>query len=111
MFEIIIALPILIGLGLLYWGSQLTDEHAFLKFLFQMLNPPLWFLSLHLAVIGVGIMYGSQPELVVTLTSLTWYLGIFMLILGAYIMIYLVIKQMKVVLASAKAKREARHGD
>lgn len=110
LLEVIILLPIVVGVVLLYWGSQLSEDHVFLKFFFQMLQPPLWFLSLHLAVISVGEVYPALVELIESLAFFTEILGYFLWILGAYIMIYLVVMQVKSLLAQVKQKREAKYG-
>jgi uncharacterized membrane protein len=106
----IILLPLFIGLVLLYWGSQLTEEHAFLKFLFQMFQIPLFILSVQFAIIAIG-EYSGSSEFINNLAAFVEYLSYFIWIVGAYIMIYLVWKSAKNMLDSIKKKKEERHGD
>ena len=79
--SLVIALPLLIGFGLLYWSSQL-DEENILILIFQGLFIPLSWLSIHFAVMFASINYALNPEIIELLANLSYYLGWLMFIFG-----------------------------
>jgi hypothetical protein len=81
---IITLLPVLVGFGLLYWGSLLSDDDWFLRLAFQLLFIPLCWLSINLGVINAKIVYASDIELVTAISSMAEYLGYLFLVVGVY---------------------------
>lgn len=80
---IIVLLPVLAGVGFLYWASQLEED--VLKTLLQILFLPLLLLSIHFGVIDARLLYGADSELVQQLAMFAYYLGWIIFIVGAYL--------------------------
>lgn len=106
-----ILIPILSGIGLLFWADQVKEEHPLLTLMFQLMYIPLIFISIHLGVAEATITYASNTELVKTLANTTTYLGYVMMIVGAYYVFQIIIKIKDIVLERRQAKHERRYGD
>lgn len=108
--NIIVLLPLLTGLGLLYWSSLLDEDYTLLGFIFQLLFLPLAVVSIQLGVIDASIYYASNSDLVKTLADFTYYLGWLIYSVGAFILMVVVLKVKDMLIAKRNAKKEERYG-
>jgi hypothetical protein len=106
--DVLVLLPVLAGFGFLYWGSQVED--AFLKLLFQLLFLPSVLFSVLLGVIDVRLLYASDSELVVALSTFTYILGWIIFIVAAYIIYRLFMFLKDMFLQKKKDKEEELYG-
>lgn len=106
-----ILLPILSGIGLLFWADQVKEEHPILSLIFQLMFIPLVFLSVHLGVIEASITYASNAALVETLANVTYYFGWVMFGVGAYYAFIIMAKAYDIVMQRKEKKRERMYGD
>jgi hypothetical protein len=84
MMDAIVLLPILAGIGLLYWSDQIKEENDLLKNLFRLIFLIMILLSLNLAVIDAKLNYAADSELVSSLADMVWYTGWIIFIVGCY---------------------------
>ena len=106
-----ILLPILSGIGLLFWSDQVKDEHPILSLIFQLMFIPLVFLSVHLGIIEASISYASDAELVETLSDISYYFGWLMFGIGAYYAFVIMGKAKDIVMQKRAEKRQRQYGD
>lgn len=108
--DTIILVPILAGIGLLYWSSLLEDDdYAILKLLFQLMYIPLVWLSIHLSIIDVSINYASNTDLVTTLSNIVYYLGWIVFIIGVYHAFIIFNNIRKIILQKKIERRESKY--
>jgi hypothetical protein len=107
--NIIILLPILSGFGLLYWATQLEEDYAILKLLFQLMFVPFCWLSIHFAVIDATITYASNTDLVSLLADVAYYLGWVAFIIGVAICFIIFKNLYNLIMQKRKSKKEARY--
>jgi hypothetical protein len=108
---LLIFLPIIIGFGLMYWGSQLEEDHWFLKLLFQMLFLPLVLISINFGVLGTMQLYPSNFELVNLLTDVAYYTSWTLALVGFYSCLYIIWMVVKVTNAAGKLKQDEKYGE
>jgi len=80
---IYIGVPLIIGLGLLYWASQL-EEQAPLKFMLRLFFVPCVLISLHFGLIFSRMIYGSDVELTNLLADFVYYFSLLLYAIGVY---------------------------
>ena len=107
---ILTLLPVLAGLGLIYWSSVLEDEQAVFKLFLQILFLPLLLLSINFGVIDARLLYGADSELVVLLAQFAYYVGWVIFIVGAYLFFKLG-GEIKDWFIERKARRESEKYD
>ena len=108
--NMIILLPIVAGFGLLYWASQLEEDQAILKLMFQLMFIPLIWISSHFAVIDAQINYGSNEAMVTLLSDFVYYLGWVFFIVGAYICLRIFLEIKDWFVTRKKKKQEEKYG-
>lgn len=102
--------PLAIGLGFLYWASQLDEEHHVLQLVFQLLFIPLCWISINFALIDARLIYSSDAELVKGLADMVFYLGWVFFIIGAYIVYRLFVTIKDWILQKKMEKEEEDYG-
>jgi len=109
MLWIIIVLPILIGIALMYWGSQLEEDNI-LKLVFQLLLLPLAFININYSITIIGYLYPQLTSLIDGLGDLVYYLGWVLFIVGGVMLLRILLK-LKDYLLNKKEKRESEKYD
>jgi len=84
-YNIVIALPLLIGLGCLYWSSILDTEHVILQLILQLIFLPFTLISINLAATYIGIAYANNVDTILTLSRMVLYITWIMFGIGAYL--------------------------
>ena len=82
--EVIVLIPVLIGIGLFFWAEQVRDKHPILALLFQLMFIPLVYLTVDLAMTYVSVVYAANSEIVRVLGDVVYYLGWVIFIIGVY---------------------------
>lgn len=106
----IILLPVIAGLGLLYWAESIKEEQEYLATAFRFMFLPLIFLSIHFAVIDATLTYASDSDLVALLGDMSYYLGWLMFIVGVYYCFIAMAKAYDIVLQK-RAEKQERYDD
>jgi hypothetical protein len=109
--EATILLPIISGIGLLFWSDQVKEEHPILSLIFQLMFIPLVFLSVHLGVIEATLTYAADTQLVETLTEVSYYFGWLMFGIGVYYAFIIMGKAKDIVLQKRAEKHQRKYGD
>lgn len=108
--SIIVLLPVLVGFGLLYWSSLLSEDYELLGMVFQLMFLPLSLLSIQFGIIDATIIYASDSVLVEQLGMFAYYLGWLIYGVGAFILMVIVLKVKDMLLAKRAAKQEEKYG-
>ena len=82
----LILLPILIGLGFLYWASQLEND-PILQFIFRLFFIPSILLSVNMGLIFARLSYAADTELISLLADLAYYVTLLLYGIGVYYLI------------------------
>lgn len=109
--EAIVILPILAGIGLIFWSSIVKEEYPLLSLMLQFMFLPLILLSIHLAVIEATLVYAANTQLVTTLTSMVEYLGWLIFGVGGYFAFIILGKILEIVQQKKKDKEERKYND
>lgn len=109
-FEIIAILPLIAGFGFLYWGSQLEEDYNILKLMFQLFFLPLCFLSIHLCIIAVTLLYGSDNATITQLGLFVQILGYVMFLIGLFLLYKIVMEVKDFLLRKKQEKQEEMYG-
>jgi hypothetical protein len=106
-----ILIPLITGVGFIFWANDLKEEHPFLALLLQLMFIPLVFLSIHLAVIQATILYSSNAQLVTTLTSMVEYLSWILFGIGAYYLFIAMGRAKDMVMKKRQDDYNKKYGD
>lgn len=98
-----ILLPILVGFGMLFWSSMLSEEEEDLKLIFRLFFIPCVWLSLHIATIYAHLDYTADSELIIILSDIVKYTSWLIWIIGAYY-IFFILKKLYDVIMNNKTK-------
>lgn len=102
----LILLPLLFAFALLYWTSQLSNEHEELKLFLQMLMFPLFWLSLHFGASSI-IKFYDWVEVEDIIGTIVWIVGIIFL----FIVFYFIVQIIRRVYDAAAQKRDVDGDD
>lgn len=109
--DAIVLIPLISGIGLIFWSSEVKDEHPLLALMLQLMFIPLTFLTIQLGIIETSISYASNTELVSTLSNISYYFGWLMYGVGAYYLFVVMGKVLDVVRQKKAEKDNKTYGD
>lgn len=106
----VMGLPLVAGLGLLYWSEQIKEDHPILTMAFRFMFIPLVWLSIHFAVIYVGLIYSANSELVIQLAQFSYYLGWLFFGIGVYYSFVVFGNIKDIIMQKKRDKEDAKYG-
>ena len=83
-------LPLILGGLLLYWATNMTEEHDILRLLIYLSPLPLFWISITWASIIIGTYYGLS-ELILSMSNMVYVTGILFFVILAYFLLYLLV--------------------
>jgi hypothetical protein len=109
--DAIVLMPIIAGIGLIFWSDSIKPEYPFMAFMLQLMFIPLIFLSVHLGIIEASITYASNSALVETLSNVAYYIGWLMWGIGIYFAFVIMGKAYDIVRQKKAEKNNRKYGD
>ena len=109
--DAIVLMPIIAGIGLIFWSDSIKPEYPFMAFMLQLMFIPLIFITVQLGIIEASITYASNIELVETLADISYYIGWLMYGIGAYYLFVVMGKALDVVRQRKAERDNEKYGD
>lgn len=109
--ESIIVMPILAGIGLLFWADSVKLEYPLLALMLQFMFLPLTLLSVHFGVIEATLWYSSNTQLVTTLASIAEYFGWLIFGVGGYFAFIILGKVRESIQLKKQSREDNRYND
>ena len=88
---IIVLLPLILGFLLMYWATNLGDDHNVLRILIYLSPIPLFFMSYKYAVIVLDKFY-ILDTLIGSMSDDIYIIGLIFFVIIAYFILYLIVK-------------------
>jgi hypothetical protein len=99
----IILLPVIFGIFLLIGAFSMNPQHGALKITLFLMSIICFWASLHLGLQSI-IKFYDFPELQETISLITWWTGLFFIMLVSYFCIYLIYLMFQYVAAKKQEK-------